>query len=89
MSTIERDLVATLDTTAMLTTPAVGRTIPDIEIREVRSRADLNRFIDLPWSVYKNDPSWVPPLRLEVKDFLNRKKHPFLSPWDWPRSFWR
>ena len=48
-----------------------------MEIREVRSRADLNDFIRLPWRIYKNDPHWVPPLIVEVKEFLNRRKHPF------------
>ncbi|MGA2061063.1 MAG: GNAT family N-acetyltransferase, partial [Thermoguttaceae bacterium] len=48
-----------------------------LEIREVRSNADLNRFIRLPWHIYKNDPHWVPPLIVEVKEFLNRRKHPF------------
>ena len=48
-----------------------------LEVREVRSRADLDRFIKLPWRIYAEDPHWVPPLLLEVKDFLDRRKHPF------------
>ena len=31
-----------------------------IEIREVAGKKALNLFICVPWSVYKNDPHWVP-----------------------------
>ena len=48
-----------------------------LEVREVRSRRDLDRFVKLPWRIYAEDPHWVPPLLLEVKEFLNRRKHPF------------
>lgn len=48
-----------------------------IEISEVRSRADRTAFIKFPWKVYKHDPAWVPPLILERREFLDRKKHPF------------
>ena len=48
-----------------------------LEVREVRSRSDLDRFIKLPWRIYAEDPHWVPPLLMEVKEFLNRRKHPF------------
>ena len=48
-----------------------------IEIKPVRSRADLNAFIKFPWRIYADDPAWVPPLLVERKAFLNRKKHPF------------
>jgi len=48
-----------------------------LEIREVQSRADLDRFIKLPWRIYAGNPHWVPPLLVEVKEFLNRRKHPF------------
>ncbi len=48
-----------------------------IEITQVHSNAELDSFIKFPWRVYANDPAWVPPLILERKEFLNRKKHPF------------
>jgi GNAT superfamily N-acetyltransferase len=48
-----------------------------IVIREVQTRRDLAEFVWLPWSVYAQDPNWVPPLVLEVKAFLNKRKHPF------------
>src|SRR6202162_6548956 len=48
-----------------------------VEITEVGSRADRNAFIKFPWTIYANDPAWVPPLILERKEFLDRKRHPF------------
>ena len=48
-----------------------------IEISEVRSRRDRNAFIRFPWRIYANDPAWVPPLIIERKGFLDRKRHPF------------
>src|SRR6266513_6134053 len=48
-----------------------------IEISEVRSRQERNAFIKFPWRVYVNDPAWVPPLIIERKAFLDRKRHPF------------
>jgi hypothetical protein len=50
-----------------------------LTIREIAlsNKKDLNAFVSLPWSIYKNDPHWVPPLKMAVKDLLNEKKHPF------------
>jgi len=48
-----------------------------LEIREVRSRRDRNQFVDVPWLIYAEDPQWVPPLKMDVKEFLDRRKHPF------------
>ena len=48
-----------------------------IEISRVASPAERDRFIKFPWQIYENDPVWVPPLLIERKQFLDRKKHPF------------
>jgi GNAT superfamily N-acetyltransferase len=50
-----------------------------VETRPVGSRSDLKRFIRFPWKVYQGDPNWVPPLILDMKDRLDRKKHPFFE----------
>lgn len=49
----------------------------EIKVAQVQSRADRNAFIHFPWRIYKNDPAWVPPLLIERKGFLDRKRHPF------------
>ena len=48
-----------------------------IEVSPVSCRKDRNAFIKFPWRIYKKDPAWVPPLILERKAFLDRKRHPF------------
>ena len=48
-----------------------------IEISNVDSRRDRDAFIKFPWQIYRDDPAWVPPLIIERKAFLDRKKHPF------------
>ena len=53
--------------------------MPRLEVRPVRSRADLMRFIRLPWRVYRNSPQWVPPLIFERRQFLDRAKNPFFE----------
>jgi GNAT superfamily N-acetyltransferase len=51
--------------------------VSKVEITRVRTPAERDAFIKFPWRVYANDPVWVPPLLLERKQFLDRKKHPF------------
>ena len=48
-----------------------------MQIQEVKTPSDLNRFVSFPWQIYRDDPQWVPPLILEQKETLNPKKHPF------------
>jgi hypothetical protein len=50
-----------------------------VEIHEVRSKKDLNRFIKLPFRLYKGQPNWVPPLIYERKRHLDRKRNPFFE----------
>src|SRR5690242_2310748 len=48
-------------------------------IKSVISKSDWTDFINLPWKIYKNDPHWVPPLKIAVRDLLNTKKNPFFK----------
>lgn len=50
-----------------------------IDVAAVRGKADLKAFIDLPYQLYSDDPLWVPPLRMDVKEQLNRKKNPWFE----------
>ena len=49
----------------------------NIEVSEVTSRRERDAFIKFQWQIYTNDPAWVPPLIIERKGFLDRKRHPF------------
>lgn len=42
----------------------------------VRERRLMDHFIRLPWTIYRDDPCWVPPLRADVRKVLDRA-HPF------------
>jgi hypothetical protein len=50
-------------------------------VSTVTSRGDLRRFIDLPWRLFdpRRDPQWVPPLRMTVRDALDRRRNPFYA----------
>ena len=41
------------------------------------TRAEVARFVDLPFRLYRDDPNWVPPLRRDAALLLNRRRHPF------------
>jgi GNAT superfamily N-acetyltransferase len=53
--------------------------VAEIEVKPVRSRGDLKRFIKLPWRIYRNAANWVPPLIMERKRHLDREKNPFFE----------
>jgi len=50
-----------------------------VTVRPVEGRRDLNAFIDLPFRLRRDDSQWVPPLRFERRQFLNRKKNPYFQ----------
>lgn len=54
----------------------------NIEIREVSDKAGMKAFIAVPWSIYKDDPSWVPPLKFERRDAWS-EKNPFFQHARW------
>lgn len=53
--------------------------MPETQISPVSTKAELEEFITFPWTVYKGDPYWVPPLVSEQKKFLDQEHHPFFE----------
>jgi len=53
--------------------------VADASIRPVATKGDLRRFIEVPYGLRANDPQWVPPLRFERREFLNRAKNPWFE----------
>ena len=49
------------------------KTDETLKIVKVEGRTGLNEFIRLPWSLYAEDPMWVPPLLLERRMHLSPK----------------
>ncbi len=54
----------------------------DLELRRVDDKARLKDFIHLPWSIYRQDPHWVPPLLIEQKQRFS-DKNPFFEHARW------
>src|SRR6056300_657390 len=44
-----------------------------LQIIPVAGRRMIDRFIKVPWPIYKDDPHWVPPLTFERKWHLSEK----------------
>src|SRR5690606_13612946 len=44
-----------------------------ITVEEVATASDKRQFIDLPYRLYQDNPSWVPPLRMDVAHSLSEK----------------
>jgi hypothetical protein len=43
----------------------------------VSSKIELKKFIAFPYSHYKNDKYWVPPLYIMQNDLVDVEKNPF------------
>lgn len=50
-----------------------------IEVRPVRSPQDQQIFLTFPWTVYQDDPLWVPPLLPERSKVINPSKGTILK----------
>jgi hypothetical protein len=48
-----------------------------IEKVDTDNKAQVKRFVRLPFRLYKDCPQWVPLLDIDAYAYLNRKKHPF------------
>lgn len=65
-----------------LSLPALHQPSQSLRIIPVTGRAALRHFIRLPWSIYADDPAWVPPLLLERQHHLSLK-NPFFHHARW------
>lgn len=50
-----------------------------VEVREVVDAKDRSSFLQLPWTIYRDDANWVPPLMLEVKTRIDPTKNPYFE----------
>jgi hypothetical protein len=48
----------------------------DIQIKMVMNRHDRNLFIGFPYRLFKGNKSWCPPLRMDERNTLSKKKNP-------------
>ena len=47
-----------------------------IDIKEVKSKKELLKFIKFPFLIYKKSPFWIPPIIREERYMFDRKKNP-------------
>ena len=47
------------------------------QVSRVNGSKDQSEFLNLAWRIYKDDPNWVPPLRLNIMELVGFRKHPF------------
>src|SRR5689334_20683139 len=49
----------------------------NIVVQRVATSRQKKQFLQFPWTIYKNDPYWIPPLRLNQKEGVNYAYNPF------------
>ncbi|MFM8399664.1 MAG: N-acetyltransferase [Pirellula sp.] len=48
-----------------------------VEVTPVENRKDRKEFMELIWRLYKEDPYWIPPIRMNQEELVGFRKHPF------------
>jgi GNAT superfamily N-acetyltransferase len=54
-----------------------------MHIRPADTPRDIKEFVELPYSFYRDDPMWVPPLRSEQANLFDPHRNPLLQHCDW------
>jgi len=49
----------------------------DIVIQRVTSSRQRKQFLQLPWTIYRKDPYWIPPLRTNQQEMVGYSHNPF------------
>lgn len=52
---------------------------PEIIVSPVTTKAERGTFVDLSYRLHADDPSWVPPLRMEAMELVTPGKNPFFE----------
>ncbi|MFW6211667.1 MAG: N-acetyltransferase family protein [Spirochaetota bacterium] len=50
-----------------------------VEVRPVRSQKEFMQFIKLPWTIYRSNSAWVPPLIMDQKALMSSERNPFFQ----------
>lgn len=50
-----------------------------ITVKQVESSSDMNRFLKLPWSIYKGNKCWVPPMIKDLKNTIDPSQNPSMK----------
>ena len=47
-----------------------------IEVKELKEHAELRQFVEFPFSIFKNNPNWIPPIINEELETFDPQKNP-------------
>lgn len=50
-----------------------------VQVRKVTTPQEEKAFFEFPWTLYKDDPNWIPPLLSMRKELLDKKHNPAWS----------
>jgi GNAT superfamily N-acetyltransferase len=50
----------------------------DLEVKDLQTKQERRLFVELPWSLYKDDPNWIPPLLSDMHATLDPQKNALL-----------
>jgi GNAT superfamily N-acetyltransferase len=54
---------------------SIHGSMQDIVIKEVVTRRDKRRFINLPARIHKNDKNWLPPIYMDERELFDQKRN--------------
>ena len=57
-----------------------------VEVSPLRGWRDRAAFIDLPYRLHRSNPNWIPPLRRDMRQLIDRRHNPFFDHGD--ACFW-
>jgi GNAT superfamily N-acetyltransferase len=46
-------------------------------VKPVSTPRERRQFLAFPWELYRGDPHWIPPIRLDEEDLVGYRPHPF------------
>jgi len=49
----------------------------EVLVKPVLTRGQRRAFLEFPWTLYRDDPHWIPPLRGDQKELVGFANHPF------------
>ena len=49
----------------------------DLIVQPVATRRQRKLFLEFPWKLYRDDPNWIPPLRVDQEELVGYRRHPF------------
>jgi hypothetical protein len=50
-----------------------------MKLVEVKDKSTIKDFTQIPFSIYKNDPNWIPHITQEIEEVFNRNKNPYFT----------